>query len=375
MAAATGAWAAELGLRALVVSTDAAHSLADALLLPHGVRRHELGAGLVVEQLDARARLEEVWAEVREWLVGLVGRAGLDRTRAEELTVVPGLEELLALGEVVDRAESGAHDVIVVDCAPSAETIRLLSMPEVMGWWMRRLGPARTQLLSTVGPLVEQVTDLPVPGLEVVEQADAVVERLARAGTLLTDPATTSARIVLTPEGMVIDEARRTHTYLSLFGHRVDAVVANRLLPDEVADPWFDRWKVAQAEHLVTIREAFAPLPILEVALRPSEPRGRDALVELGRQLYAGDDPTGLLDASAPLRLDTGDGQPVLVVELPGVDRDDVDVGRRGDEILVTVGAYRRAILLPDSLRGRAVTGASVTGGELSVTFGPRGGS
>jgi arsenite/tail-anchored protein-transporting ATPase len=369
VAASTAAWAASLGLRTLVMSTDAAHSLADAFdLRPEG-HRVDLSDHLRLEQIDARDELEDTWGVVREWLVALVGRAGLDRIRAEELSVVPGMDELLALGDVVDRVESGEHDVVVVDCAPSAETIRLLSLPDVLGWWLRRLGPARDGIVGVVGPLIEQVTEIPMPGTAVLDRAERVVDRLARARALLTDPARTSARLVATPEGMVLAEARRTHTYLSLFGHRVDAVVMNRLLPDEVTDPWSDRWKEAQAEHLDVAAAAFGSLPLLRASLLPREARGYDALVEFGRDLYGGDDPTALLDATAPMRVEEEDGQPTLVLELPGAEKGDVDVGRRGDELLVTVGPYRRAVLLPDSLRGLAVGGARLDGGALRVHF------
>ena len=233
---------------------------------------------LWAQQLDAQDRMEEAWAEIQRYLVEVFRWAGVEGLEAEELSVVPGLDEIFALSDIKQHATTGDWDVLVVDCAPTAETIRLLSLPDVLGRYMERVFPMGRRLNKVVSPLVSRLTSLPVAGDDVWAATERFYERLAGVRELLTDGRRASVRLVVNPERMVIAEARRTHTYLSLFGYHVDAVVANRLLPDEVSDPWFARWKAAHAEHLAAIDEGFAPVPVLRVPLQPAEQVGPEAL-------------------------------------------------------------------------------------------------
>jgi arsenite-transporting ATPase len=214
-----------------------------------------------------------------------------------------------------------------------------------------------------------RVTSLPVAGDDVFAATERFYERLAGVRELLADGRRTSVRLVVNPERMVIAEARRTHTYLSLFGYHVDAVVANRLLPDEVSDPWFARWKAAHAEHLAAIDGGFAPVPVLRVPLQPTEQVGLDALRSFADALYGGEDPTARYGAGEPMRVRRRGRAMVLDLDLPFTGHDDLELGRAGDELLVRVGPYRRAIVLPDALRRRQVGGAELVGGCLSVSF------
>ena len=367
--AATAVACAGRGLRTLVVSTDPAHSLADALDVPLGDRPTEVAPGLHAQQLDAQERLEASWGEIRGWLEEVFDWAGMDAVEAEELAVLPGLDEIFALADLREHADSGEWDVLVVDCAPTAETIRLLSLPDVLDWYMQRVFPVGRRVNRMVGPVLSRVTKLPVAGDEVFGATRRFYDRLDGVKELLADPERTSVRLVVNPEKVVVAEARRTHTYLSLFGYRVDAVVANRILPDAVTDPWFAGWKAHQAEHLQTIEEGFAPLPVLRVALADHEPVGPSALATLAGELYGEADPTAVLHAGEPLRVTRHEGGAELTLELPFADHDDLEVGRREDELLIRVGPYRRALLLPDSLRRRRVTGATLRDGLLRVTF------
>jgi arsenite-transporting ATPase len=221
-----------------------------------------------------------------------------------------------------------------------------------------------------IGPVLSRVTSLPIAGDEVFSASRQFYDRLDGVKEILSDPDVTSVRLVVNPERMVIAEARRTYTYLSLFGYRVDAVVANRLLPDEVTDPWFDRWKAAHEEHLATIEESFSPLPVLRARLASDEMVGVDRLRRFAKEVYGKADPAAVLHASDPFRIKKKDDTYVLTQELPFADRDDLEVGRRGDELLVRIGPYRRAILLPDSLRRRPVASARLRKGKLRVVFG-----
>jgi arsenite-transporting ATPase len=372
--AATALRCADAGLRTLALSTDPAHSLGDAFDVPLGPLSVPVAEGLWAQQLDAQDRMEDAWDEIRRYLVEVFRWAGIECLEAEELSVVPGLDEVFALSDIKQHVTTGEWDVVVVDCAPTAETIRLLSLPEVLGRYMDRVFPVGRQLNRVVSPLMARVTNLPVAGDDVWAATERFHARLAGVRELLTDGARTSVRLVVNPERMVIAEARRTHTYLSLFGYHVDAVVANRVLPDDVSDPWFARWKAAHAEHLAAIEEGFAPVPVLRVPLQPTEQVGAEALRTFAGVLYGDEDPTARFSRREPMRVARRGDDLDLELDLPFSDRDELDLGRVGDELLVRVGPYRRAVVLPDTLRRREVTGARLRGGGLQVTFGAGGG-
>ncbi|HVF76352.1 MAG TPA: TRC40/GET3/ArsA family transport-energizing ATPase [Acidimicrobiales bacterium] len=369
VAAATALRCADAGLRTLVLSTDPAHSLADSFDRHLGADPTAVVDRLYGQQLDATERLEEVWGEVQGYLMEVLDWAGLDAIEAEELSVVPGLDEVFSLSDIKVHADSGAWDVIVVDCAPTAETIRLLSLPDILSWYMDRIFPVSRKVTKIVRPLLRTVTNMPVAGDDVFDATRRFYDRLDGVRELLTDPAQTSVRLVVNPERMVIAEARRTATYLSLFGYRVDAVVANRLLPEAITDPWFKAWKEAHAEHLATIEDGFAPLPVLKAELASEELVGVDRLRRFADDVYGDLDPTAVLHHGRPLRVEKRGAQHILALELPFADRDELDVGRRDDELLVRVGPHRRAIVLPDSLRRRQVTGAAFRDDWLEIAF------
>ena len=369
--AATALRCADAGLRTLALSTDPAHSLGDAFDVPLGPLVAPVAGNLWAQQLDAQDRMEDAWTEIQRYLVEVFRWAGVEGIEAEELSVVPGLDEVFALSDIKEHATTGDWDVLVVDCAPTAETIRLLSLPDILGRYMERVFPVGRTLNRVVSPLMSRVTTLPVAGDDVWAATERFHHRLAGVRELLTDGQRASVRLVVNPEHMVIAEARRTHTYLSLFGYHVDAVVANRLLPDAVSDPWFDRWKAAHAEHLAEIEAGFAPVPVLRVPLQPCEQVGFDALRTFGMQLYGDEDPTARFGRREPMRVRRQGDVAHLEIDLPFSDRDELDLGRAGDELLVRVGPYRRAVVLPDSLRRRAVGAAQLCDGRLTVTFGP----
>ena len=370
VAAATALQCARAGLRTLILSTDPAHSLADAFDAGLDSRPLSVAEGLWAQQLDATERFEEVWGEVQAYLAKLMDWAGVDGIEAEELSIIPGLDEIFALTDIVDSATSGAWDVVVVDCAPTAETIRLLSLPEVLRWYMERVFPVSRTVTKLVRPLVSKVTSIPVAEDSVFKATIAFYERMGSVRALLTDGERATVRLVVNPERLVVAEARRTATYLSLYGYRVDAVIANRLLPEEVSDPWFKAWKETHAEHLSAICEGFAPTPVLRATLASTELIGNDALDEFGAELYAGLDPAAILYRDEPLRVDRDGAEYVLHISLPFVERDELEVGRHRGELLVRVGPQRRSIVLPDALSRRRVLGAALSAGTLAVRFG-----
>ncbi len=370
-AAATAVRCADAGHRTIVLSTDPAHSLGDAFDVELGDLAVEISPGLWGQQLDAQDRMEDAWVDIQDWLQEVFRWGGIDAIEAEELSVLPGLDEVFALTDIKRYASSGEWDVVVVDCAPTAETIRLLALPGVLAWWMERLFPMGRQVNKVVSPLLGSVTQLPVPGDDVFGAVERFYDRLDGVKELLTDRAITSARLVVNPERVVVAEARRTYTYLSLFGYSVDAVVANRLLPDAVSDPWFDAWKERHLDHLATIEEGFAPVPVLRAELAPHELVGVMRLREFGQVLYGDDDPAPARADVSPLRIERTDDGDVLTIDLPFTAKDELVLGRRHDELLVRVGPYRRAILLPDGLRRRRVADAALRDGQLHVRFVP----
>ena len=370
VAAATALHCADAGRRTLVMSTDPAHSLGDAFDTPLGPDATSVAPKLWAEQLDATERFEEVWSEVQAYLVRVFDWAGLDAIEAEELAVIPGLDEIFALSDIKAHADSGEWDVIVVDCAPTAETIRLLSLPDILGWYMNRIFPMTRRLTGLVRPVLSRMTSMPVAGDDVFAATQRFHDRLEGVREVLTDAAMSSVRLVVNPERMVIAEARRTATYLALFGYHVDAVVANRLLPDAVRDPWFKAWKEAHAEHLAAIEEGFAPLPVLRAELAPEELIGVDRLRDFAAVVYGSLDPAGLLHEGAPLlEIEKRDADHVLCLPVPFADPDELELARRENELFIRVGTHRRAVMLPDSLRRRHVIGAEVIADRLEITF------
>ena len=371
VAASTAVACARNGLRTIILSTDPAHSLADAFDVALYDEPTLIEPNLMAQQLDARIRFEEAWAEIRDYAVEMLGWVGADAVEAEELAVVPGLDEVFALADIKDHAESGNYDVVVVDCAPTAETLRLLSLPDVLSWYMGKLFERQRKLTKFARPFMSRLTNMPVAGNEVFDAIRRFYDRLDGVRDLLIDGDVTSARLVVNPQRMVVAEARRTFTYLSLFGYHVDAVVVNRMLPDAVTDPFFDEWRTDQKAQLSIIDEAFDPLPVLRVPLVQREVIGTEELYEFATAVYGeGEvDPARRLAVIDPLRIEPRGDTFVLSVHLPFSGKHDVELAQSVDEVLIALGPYRRAIVLPDSLRNRTATTATFADGRLEVVF------
>lgn len=371
-AAATATLAAARGLKTLVLSTDPAHSLSDAFGLPLTGEPTEIDTGLYGQQVDTQRRFEESWREIRDYLASLLDKGGVDPIQAEELTVLPGADEVLALLEMRNQVASGRWDLVVVDCAPTAETLRLLALPEALSWYMERVFPVERRVVRSLRPVLSRMSGgMPLPHDRVFEAVERLHGELAAVRAVLTDPATTSVRLVLTPESVVVAEARRTLTSLSLYGYRVDAVVANRVFPEGGDDPWLAGWVAAQAGQLAEVEASFAPLPVFRSAYCAAEPVGLVALAAYATAVYGETDPVELPPAEDPMTvLRTVDGF-ALRLALPFAERSDVDLVRRGDDLVVTVGSHRRVLSLPSALRRCTVTGAALRDGGLVVSFEP----
>jgi len=373
-AAATALQLAERGVKTLVLSTDAAHSLGDALERPLTDQPLSVVPGLDAAQLNTRHRWEAAWTEVADYLRQLLLQGELDPIAAEELTVLPGIEEVLALLAVGELAGSGRWDVIVLDCAPTAETLRLLALPEALGWYLDRVFPVHRKLARGLRPMSSLLgRDGLAPPDAVFDAVVRMATELAEVRALLADPATTSIRLVLTPQAVVAAEARRTLTALALHGYPVAELIVNRVLPAAASDSQWGRpfWQ-AQQEQLAAITADFAGLPIRRLSHRAVEPVGPADLLTLGGELYAEEDPAAAT-ATEPLLqvLTTGEEQFQLLVRLPLADRRQVSAARSGDELVLTVGEHRRVLTLPSVLRRCRVVAGEVADGLVRLEFEP----
>ena len=373
-AAATALRLADRGVKTLLLSTDVAHSLGDALAVDLADEPTEVVPGLAAIQIDTQGRFEAAWRDVQAFLVDMLARGGVDPITADELTVLPGIDEVLALLAVRELASTGGWDALVVDCAPTAETLRLLALPEALTWYLQRVFPAHRRIARGMRPIAA------ILGRGEVIPPDSIFDALLRLNDeldsvrkLLGDPAVTSVRLVLTPEAVVAAEARRTFTALALYGYHVDLAVANRVFPAG-GDAWRQGWATAQRRQLEAIRESFSGLPVRELPYRPAEPVGVDALREVADDLYGplpGADPAPDAVGTELLRVDPDGADFVLRMPLPLAERSAVDVARAGDDLVVSVGPNRRVLTLPSVLRRCAVVGGEFDGSRLVVRFRP----
>jgi arsenite-transporting ATPase len=370
-ASATALRLADRGVKTLLLSTDIAHSLADALDIALTGEPTEVAPSLWAVQIDTQGRFEAAWRDVQGFLVDLLSRSGVDPITADELTVLPGVDEVLALLAVRELAMAGDWDALVVDCAPTAETLRLLALPEALSWYLQKVFPAQRRLAKGIRPIATMLgRGEVIPPDNIFEALLRLNEDLSGVQQLLGDPEITSVRLVLTPEAVVAAEARRTFTALALYGYSVDLIVANRVFPAG-DDEWRAGWARAQQSQLTAIRESFAGLPVRELAYLAAEPVGAVALREVAEALYGDGDPIAIAAHQDLLRVESDGDDFVLVMSLPLAARASVDVARAGDDLVVTVGGHRRVLTLPSVLRRCDVVAGDFDGAQLRVRFRP----
>ena len=372
VAAATGVVLAARGRRTLVVSTDAAHSLADSFDRPLSPEPVAVADNLWGQEIDSLREAERSWGAVQRWLGRVMQWAQVSDLSSEEVLVFPGFEELFSLLRVLEHARSRRFDALVVDCAPTGETLRLLGYPNVIRWWLNRVFPFQRRVARVVRPIARAATGLEVPSEEVLDSVDHLFRQVEEMNRLLLDPAVTSVRIVLNPEKMVLAEARRSFTYLNLFGFNTDAVVVNRVLPEEAAAGYFSGWRSIQAHCDEEIGAAFSPLPLLRVPWMETEVVGLAMLRRVAEAAFAGLDPDEVLYRGRVEEVRREGSGYVLDLAIPFAARDDIQLNQRGDELTLQVGPFKRKTLLPRALTGRPVQGARFVDGRLQIRFGER---
>jgi len=373
VAAATGLRSAELGYRTLVLSTDPAHSLADSfdMELEHAPR--EVHPNLWGAELDALMELEGNWGAVKRYITQVLQARGLEGVEAEELAILPGMDEIFSLVRMKRHYDEGEFDVLIIDSAPTGTALRLLSLPEVAGWYMRRfykpLQAMSVALRPLVEPLFRPIAGFSLPNKEVMDAPYEFYEQIEALEKVLTDNTQTSVRLVTNPEKMVIKESLRAHAYLSLYNVATDMVVANRIIPDEVSDPFFKRWKENQQQYRHEIHENFRPLPVKEVPLYSEEMCGMEALNRLKETLYGDEDPTQVYYKETTLRVVQDQNQYSLEVYLPGIPKSQVELTKTGDELNIRIGNHRRNLVLPQALAALQPAGAKMEEDYLKIRF------
>jgi arsenite/tail-anchored protein-transporting ATPase len=369
VAAATARRSAAAGLRTVVLSTDPAHSLSDSLESELTSAPTPCGDNLWGQEVQAQEEMERHWEAVQDWMGEMLVERGVDRIAADELTVPPGMDELFSLLQIKRHHESGDYDAIIVDCAPTGETLRLLSFPDVASWWLEKVFPIERGLMAAARPFARTFLDVSLPPERVFDDVERLVTNLVAMNTILRDRASTSIRLVMNPDRMVIREAMRTYTYLNLYGYLTDAVVVNRVFPPEVDGGYFAGWRANQQEQMELVRSAFAPVPILTAPFFDQEVVGPAMLDRLADEVFADHDAERLLYDDLAQELSSNNGTATLRVPLPFAEKGDIDLKKIGLEVVVRVGGQKRTIVLPPTMAAYRPRAAQFEDGALSVTF------
>jgi arsenite/tail-anchored protein-transporting ATPase len=368
VAACTARRCAAAGLQTLVISTDPAHSLSESLSAELDGEPSQISERLWGQEVRTQEEMERHWSGVQEWFSELLQDRGVDRISADELTVPPGMDELFSLLRLQAHSESGRWDAIVVDCAPTGETLRLLSFPDVARWWIDKVFPLEHQILAAARPIARSLLDISLPGQAVFADLERLSQNLIAMNEILRDRQRCTIRLVMNPDKMVIGEAMRTFTYLNLYGYLTDAVIVNRLFPAGVGD-YFAAWRRVQEEHLELVNSAFAPVPVLCAPYFEQEVVGAGMLDRLAEALFADRDASAVLHDGITQELEVDDDGALLRLELPFATKGDISLKKLGLEVIVGVDGHKRTILLPQAMAGFRPTGARFEDGALEVRF------
>ncbi|HVB76985.1 MAG TPA: ArsA family ATPase [Candidatus Nitrosotalea sp.] len=371
VAAATAVRCGALGYRTLIMSTDPAHSLGDSFDSRLGSEPVKVAKNVWAHEVSALHELQRHWKKLHDYAAHVFATQGLDDVVAEEVANPPGMDEVASLMWIKHYAAAGDHDVLIVDCAPTGETLQLLMFPDAARWWLDKVFPWQRKAMKIARPLLQKALDVPLPGDDIYASVRDLLIDIEAMKAVLVDGSVTSVRIVLNLEKMVIKEAKRAYTYLSLFGYNTDAVIVNRMLPEEVTDELFRRWKAINQRYEAEVQLSFHPLPVFHAPLFDEEVVGERMLTRMAEETYAGRDPSEHFYSGVTQRVEKVGRDYVLSLKVPFVSREEVDLSREQDELFITVGNYKREIALPRALASRTAVDASIADGELKVRFGP----
>lgn len=370
IAAATAVRSAQIGHRTVILSTDSAHSLSDSLDTPIGNELKRLGEDLYAQEIDVNSEIRANWGKIQRFVVNFLKKQGFDKVVAEEFSVLPGMEELFSLLKLKEYCDQGFFEVAILDCAPTGSTIRMLSFPDIIGWYMERFFHIERKIIKTIRPFAEFIAKVPLPTDEVYSSVEELYTRIEGIKNILADPHTSSIRIVCNAEKMVMRESQRIFTYLNLFGFTVDAVMMNKLLPGAVTDSYFGVWKEVQDKNLREAEEMFKPLHIFKAKLFDHEMVGKELLLELAQDIFSNEDPSQVFYSERPFEAIQLDGDYAIIIKLPNVQKKEIELWVKGDELIVKIGTYKRNIILPRSFISLKLKGAKFEGDRLKIIFG-----
>lgn len=370
IAAATAVKSAAMGMKILVVSTDPAHSLGDSFDMKLSNEPVEIMKNLWAQEIDAIHEVEEGWGKVQKYLTDLFTSKAVKDITTQELTVFPGMEDLLSLLRILKYYKEGRFDTIIIDCAPTGETLALLSFPEMLRWWMEKLFPIKKKALKMVGPLAQSLLKIPMPSGQVLDEIDNMYYQLDEMKQIFSNRDITSIRIVVNPEKMVIKEAQRSFTYLNIYDFNVDAIVVNRVIPDNVTDDYFKVWKDIQKKYKIDIIESFSPIPIYYAPLFETEVVGVAMLNKMGDEVFKSEDPIEIkYSGRAQTVLKDGEGY-ILGIDMPFVEKSDLSLNQKGDQLIIKAGSIKRVITLPRTLLDFTIKKAKFEDEMLKIWFG-----
>lgn len=370
VAAATALKSARMGSKTLVMSTDPAHSLGDSLDIKLSAEPIEIEKNLWAQEVDSLHEIEEGWGKVQQYLTALFTSKTVKDITTEELTMFPGMEDLLSLLRVLRYYKEKSYDVIIIDCAPTGETLALLSFPEMLRWWMEKLFPVKKKALKIIRPVIEPMTGIPMPNDGVMSEIEKIYEQLDEMRKVLSDREVTSIRIVVNPEKMVIKEAQRSFTYLNIYDFNVDAIVVNRVMPESVNDDYFRAWKEVQAKYKKMIVESFLPLPVYYAPLFEQEIVGINMLERMGTEVFGNEDSVEIKYNAKTQEVKKDGKEYVFSIYMPFTDKKELSLNHKGDELIIRTANLKRSIALPRTLQNLEVKGAKFDQDKLLIRFG-----
>jgi len=376
VASATGIRAAAMGHRTLIMSLDIAHSLSDIFALDKGLVDQNKGMPVKIEdrlwiqELDIQEEIQRNWKDVYKYIATVFNTTGFDEILAEELAVLPGMEEVSSLLYINRYVQEDDFDVIILDCAPTGESLRFISIPGILEWYIRKIFKIQRRVVSYIRPVVRRFYDIPLPEDDYFKALQNLFERLEGIDAILTDPGITTVRLVVNPEKIVLKETQRIFLYFSLYKMCIDAIVMNRILPPTIEEKYFDDWKKSQRRYLKLAEEYFSPVPILPVNLLQSEPLGKENLAKLGADIYGEHDPTQHFYHDQPYEFQQRNGQFIIRIKLPFISKETIEINRLPEEMVVRVGEFKKHILLPRHAAAYKDVKAKMDGSYLDIIFG-----
>ena len=375
ISAATGMKLASLGYKTIVISLDVAHSLRDSfdneghLIAQTTEKLIQISDNLWIQEINVQEAIVEYWDEVYNYIRSLLNRSGLESLVAEEIAVFPGMEEICALLYINQYVREDAYDVIILDCAPTGESLRFVSIPTTLEWYMSRIFKLERNLAKIAGPIIEAISSVPLPKDAYFQNIQNLFDKLEGVDTVLTDPKITTVRLVTNPEKIVIKETQRAFMYFCLYGLCIDAVIINRIFPEGIDAKFFEIWKQTQQQYIEEAESYFSDVPIWKVNLFDNQIVGEAGLQKLGDILYPDIDPAEKFSDQSPYQFRKVDNTYQLAMQLPFLSKQEVDLTKHGDELIITIGGFKRHVALPRSLASTKATGAKLTGKQLVITF------